>query len=162
MPERPETFHDYLATRRLTGTQAGALTQELGSDPGLAGIETWPQLRALIYRRAARPGLAQGRRAGVEGIPRARFETPPSRRLNMSGQQRTTLLTITDQGEIELMTDDTAVMHKVRQAHTSKAVTSFVYSAGAAEEIINGRVTWLNEEPRFRFAVLAEEAGEGP
>lgn len=75
---------------------------------------------------------------------------------------KTSLLTVTDQGEIELITDDQAVIHKARQARANQAVTSFVYSTGEEEEIINGRITWMSEDPRFRFAVLAEEAGEGP
>jgi hypothetical protein len=51
----PETFQDYLASRRITGTPAGGFTREIGDDPALAAFETWPQLRALIYRRASGP-----------------------------------------------------------------------------------------------------------
>lgn len=71
----------------------------------------------------------------------------------------TIYLTMTDRGEVELMTDDPAVMAKARQDHSSAAENrTFVYRDGEDEGTVTGRVTWLNEEPTFRFAVMPDEA----
>lgn len=71
----------------------------------------------------------------------------------------TIFLTMTDRGEVELMTDNPAVMGKARQDHAAGADNrTFVYRDGEDEGTVTGRVTWLNEEPNFRFAVLPDEA----
>lgn len=45
-------FRDYLNTRRITDSPAGQLTQQLRDDPEMDKMESWPQLRAYIYRKA--------------------------------------------------------------------------------------------------------------
>lgn len=46
------TFRDYLATRRTGKNAAGDFTRQLRDDPEMEKIESWPQLRAYIYRKA--------------------------------------------------------------------------------------------------------------
>lgn len=39
---------------------------------------------------------------------------------------------------------------------------SFVYQLESGETTVTGKVTWLNEEPTFRFAVMPEDADDLP
>jgi hypothetical protein len=45
------TFRDYLATRRTAHNPAGEFTCHVRDDPEMETIESWPQLRAYIYRK---------------------------------------------------------------------------------------------------------------
>jgi hypothetical protein len=45
------SFSDYLAKRRITDNPSGAFTREAREDPGMAVIESWPQLQAYLFRR---------------------------------------------------------------------------------------------------------------
>ncbi len=45
------SFKDYLASRRITPTPSGDFTKESRNDPAMAEIETWPQLRAHIFKK---------------------------------------------------------------------------------------------------------------
>lgn len=46
------TFRDYLANRRTGQNAAGEFTRQVRGDPEMDKIESWPQLRAYIYRKA--------------------------------------------------------------------------------------------------------------
>jgi hypothetical protein len=46
------TFRDYLSSRRILDNAAGQFTRQLRDDPRMEDIESWPQLRAYIYRKA--------------------------------------------------------------------------------------------------------------
>jgi len=46
------SFRAYLASRRIAKNPAGEITQQLRDDPEMEKIESWPQLRAYIYRKA--------------------------------------------------------------------------------------------------------------
>jgi hypothetical protein len=46
------TFREYLATRRTGDNAASAFTKQVRDDPAMEGLETWPELRAYIYRTA--------------------------------------------------------------------------------------------------------------
>jgi hypothetical protein len=46
------SFRDYLNSRRVTKNSAGDFTRQICDDPEMEKIESWPQLRAFIYRKA--------------------------------------------------------------------------------------------------------------
>jgi hypothetical protein len=46
------TFRDYLAARRTGDNPAGDFTRRVRDDPEMERIESWPELRAYIYRKA--------------------------------------------------------------------------------------------------------------
>jgi hypothetical protein len=51
--ERPvKNFRDYLTTRRSGNNPAGQFTRQVRNDPEIEKIESWPELRAYIYRKA--------------------------------------------------------------------------------------------------------------
>jgi hypothetical protein len=45
------SFQEYLLKRRITKNASGQFTQEARSDPRMATVETWPELRAHLYRK---------------------------------------------------------------------------------------------------------------
>lgn len=45
-------FRDYLATRRAGDNAAGEFTRQVRDDPEMEKVESWPELRAYIYRKA--------------------------------------------------------------------------------------------------------------
>jgi hypothetical protein len=46
------TFKEFLDRRRISNTARGDFTKEARQDPAMAAIESWPQLRAHIYKKA--------------------------------------------------------------------------------------------------------------
>ena len=73
-------------------------------------------------------------------------------------ENSTVFMTLTDRGEVELMTRNFAVMAQARAAREAGKPENFTYSTGEGERTVQGCVTWLNETPRFRFAVLPRNA----
>ena len=45
-------FRIYLSHRRVTQSPAGEFVREFRDEPDMEAIENWPQLQALIYRKA--------------------------------------------------------------------------------------------------------------
>jgi len=71
---------------------------------------------------------------------------------------QTTLLTVTEDGGVELETDDDAVMHKARAAFRDGDSKTFVYVTPTEELTVTGRVTEVQEIGQFRFTVLPQQA----
>lgn len=104
-------------------------------------------LRFSLVRR--KPGLAPFRTEMEDSM----ISTPEEKYL-------TRLQAVTANGELLLVTEDRAVQDKALAA--GEEIKSFVFWAGEAEEIVNGRVTSVIPTEPFQFTVLAEEATEGP
>lgn len=73
---------------------------------------------------------------------------------------RTRLSDMRPGGEVELIAEDEAVIHKARQARGRQDETkSFVFWDGVEERTVTGTVSSVTEGSPFRFAVRPDQNG---